>query len=436
MSTVKLPEIVNNNDFIENILTSLNVPREILATTDDIYDVWYRLPSLLSKMPHEFINPLVARMCVAVRVGLFDSAINYIWNATIINLRQKIIDFGVNEASELLNLQKALTATNILDITDAQLLQYCLSLNLITETGYFFLDQCRNIRNNYSSAHPVSEGEMLDNFGLQSYINNCIRYSFTNNADLRGVDLKSLTSSLKTISFGEEQLSFWYEAIKNTNETQKNVIFLRLYSLYCDSDSSESTRLNCLALFNKCKEFVTDCAMSNILLQHQQYVTQGKNDKLVASRMFYNKTESLKYLTESERDIIFLTAIKSLENVHNQYNNFYNEPLFASYLSSLSKQSGISDTVKRDFVTVVVDCSTGNGFGVSNAADIYYTDMIKNFSPAEIKIMIEMYESNAHFRFKLQNNSSCMTKYKELLKMISQVSVPKSLLNRYEELVK
>ena len=436
MNTIKLPENITNNDFLDSVVSSLSVPREILAANEDIEDVWQRLPMLLAKIPHEFINPLIARMCVAVRVGLFDSAINYIWNATIINLRKKIIEFGVNEASELLNLQKELTITNLLEITDAQLLKYCLSLNLITETGYFFLDQCRNIRNNYSSAHPVNAGEMLDNYGLQSYINNCVKYSFTTAADLKGVDLKSLTTSLKSVPFKEEQLTFWYEAIKNTNETQKSVIFVRLHSLYCDSTSSESTRLNCLALFKICKEFVTDTTMSSILIQHQEYVSQGKNEKLTASRMFYQQTESLTYLNESEKNIIFINAIRNLENVHNQYNNFYNEPPFANYLFLLTKQSGVPDTVKREFVAVVVECSTGNGYGVSNVADIYYIDMVKNFSPAEIKLMIEMYENNAHFKFKLQTYSNCMVKYKELLKMISPLSVPKSLLSKYEDFIK
>lgn len=436
MADINLPVINEKQDFLTEVVDCLGVSRDILADDKHIVDVWQRLPMLLSEMPKEYVNPLIARMCVAVRVGLFDSAVNYIWNTTVINLRKKIIDFGLNEASDLLSIQKPLTVTGITDITDAQLLSYCLSLNLITETGYFFLDQCRNVRNNYSSAHPVSSGEMLDNYGLQNYINNCIKYSFTDSIDLKGVNLKALTENLKTVQFLEEQLSFWYEAIKNTNEIQKTVIFVRLHNFYCDSSSSEITRLNCLNLFNRCKEFVTDTTMSNILMQHQEYVASGKEDKIKASRMFYDKTFSLKYLNDSEKNIILVGAIRGLETVHNQFNNFYNEPPFSSYLHMLTKQIGIPDVLKVDFVTVLVNCSVGNGYGVSDLADINYIEMIKGFTPAEIKIMIELPETNNYFKFKINNYPRCLSKYKQLLKMISIESIPKALHNKYEELIK
>ena len=34
-------------------------------------------------------------MCVAVATGLFDSAINYAWNAAVIELRGKVRQFGL-----------------------------------------------------------------------------------------------------------------------------------------------------------------------------------------------------------------------------------------------------------------------------------------------------------------------------------------------------
>ena len=40
------------------------------------------------------------------------------------------------------------------EMKDAELLNLCLNFNLISEEAFFFLDQCRNIRNNFSAAHP------------------------------------------------------------------------------------------------------------------------------------------------------------------------------------------------------------------------------------------------------------------------------------------
>jgi hypothetical protein len=43
----------------------------------------------------------------------------------------------------------------LIELKDADLLSLCLKLNLITEDGFFMLDQCRAVRNNFSSAHPT-----------------------------------------------------------------------------------------------------------------------------------------------------------------------------------------------------------------------------------------------------------------------------------------
>ena len=91
-------------------------------------------------------------MCVAVSTGLFDSAINYIWNATILHLRDRVREFGLPVVGQI--QQQDFEEAHLLDLQDSELLDLCLKLNLITEDGFFFLDQCRDMRNNFSAAHP------------------------------------------------------------------------------------------------------------------------------------------------------------------------------------------------------------------------------------------------------------------------------------------
>jgi hypothetical protein len=64
---------------------------------------------------------------------------------------------------------KSFDETALLDLKDAEVLSLCLKLNLVTEQGYFYLDQCRDIRNNFSAAHP-SVGP-LDDHEVINFIN-------------------------------------------------------------------------------------------------------------------------------------------------------------------------------------------------------------------------------------------------------------------------
>lgn len=73
---------------LASLTQALGIPREALAPDDEIAYAWRDLPRELRAIPTELRGELIARMCVAVSTGLFDGAINYIWNATILHLRQ------------------------------------------------------------------------------------------------------------------------------------------------------------------------------------------------------------------------------------------------------------------------------------------------------------------------------------------------------------
>ena len=50
---------------------------------------------------------------------------------------------------------------HLIELQDSQLLELALKLGLISEDGFFFLDQCRETRNNFSAAHPTIEHQIL-----------------------------------------------------------------------------------------------------------------------------------------------------------------------------------------------------------------------------------------------------------------------------------
>ena len=122
---VLLPEITDAIPHIQAIIGSLNLPSSVIAEENEILWAWKELPAELTKVQPELRNELLARMCVATSVGLFDSAINYIWNATVSSLRKKVIDFGVNVVKQILG--KEFDETILKDYKDAELLTSRLS---------------------------------------------------------------------------------------------------------------------------------------------------------------------------------------------------------------------------------------------------------------------------------------------------------------------
>jgi hypothetical protein len=75
---------------LTEVTKALGVERSILPNDEQIGHVWSNLPRLLNRIPPQHRNETVVRMCVAVAAGLFDSAINYAWNAAVVELREKV----------------------------------------------------------------------------------------------------------------------------------------------------------------------------------------------------------------------------------------------------------------------------------------------------------------------------------------------------------
>ena len=249
MTDIKLPAIIDKTSSVLEALTNaLGVPRDILASDDEIAAAWTNLPRILKKIPKELMTPELALMCVAVASGLFDSAINYVWNASIIELRGKVRRFGLSVVRQLIE-NSDFDRKALLNMKDAELLELCLKLNLITEDGYFFLDQCRDIRNNFSAAHPAV-GKIDDNEFI-SFVNRCAKYALGNEQNPVGVDVQAFINAVKSSKFNEEQLDEWVDRLNRTHEAQRELLLGTLHGIFCDPASPEEARINALALSGK-----------------------------------------------------------------------------------------------------------------------------------------------------------------------------------------
>ena len=111
---------------ITQLAAALGIPREILAPDIEIAYAWRDLPRELAAIPPEHRGELIARMCVAVSTGLFDGAINYAWNATILHLRQMIRNFGLPVVAQ--TLQKPFEEQDLIELQDSELIEMALKL--------------------------------------------------------------------------------------------------------------------------------------------------------------------------------------------------------------------------------------------------------------------------------------------------------------------
>ena len=426
---VNLPAIVDIKSSALDLLTSaIGVPRDVLASDDEISRVWLQLPRLISQIPSEERSALHARMCVAVHSGLFDSAVNYAWNAAIVALRDKVRLFGLHVVPQITG--QDFNEKILVELSDADLIGLCLSLNLISEDAYFFLDQCRDVRNNFSAAHPAIG--TLDDAEFIVFLTRCTKYALSLTSNPKGVDTQALIQSIKGPPHTKEQTQEWYDRINATHEAQQELIINMLHGIYCDPSSSQDTRTNALAVCLAFKPKLSPSTQSALINRHSDYVSQGKTDRQELSQSFFENMGFLALLSEQERHVLVSKGCKRLLMVHQEFNNFYNEPPFAERLLEISSQTSIPTSAQQEFVTTIVTCAVGNQYGVSNAAVSSYQTIIKNFSTREIMIMLDLPTSNTIIGNRYRDFPACQNRFKNLVKLLDSKQVPTTYASKYK----
>jgi len=421
-----LPAITDGtDDLLVQITDALGVPREVLPSKGEIDHTWSNLPRLLSKIPPELRDERMIRLCVAVSVGLFDSAINYVWNSTIVELRQKIIRFGLPIVAQLTS--NSLDESKLVQMMDHELLKLCLELNLITEEGYFKLDQCREIRNSFSAAHPAVGA--LDEDEVVSFISRCARAALSDVNVPAGVNFTELITAIKAGQFNDDQVLHWTDAIKGTHSAQRELIATALHGMYCDETLGQSARGNCSMLFMPAVEL--DGISAAIIDQHQEYVGKGEEAKASASRDFFTRFKMLYLLSEAERHSIVSAACDRLSAAHQGMNNFYNEPPFAARLHEIVGASVVPETVRGKFVETVVSCAVGNPYGVSWAANTHCESMIKDFSPKALEMMFALPGTKTLVGNKIASYPACKKRFAELVGLFAGANIPTALQGAY-----
>ena len=379
--------LTKQGDLVVNeVVASLGMPRDILPPDEDISMALTLLPRELNLVPERLRNKFIAKAVVASSVGLFDGAIIYVWNCVITELRSRVSSFGMEMIAQISGSSKP---DNFLDkIQDVDLIDLCYQLNIIDEQGHFYLQQCREIRNHASIAHPSNID--IDDRELINFISRCCKYGLSEITISTGIDIKSLNAILSTED-DSEALDHFVSILNTTFRSQQTLIYQILYSNYIDSSKTSTVRANALRIAKSASNVLSDNPeiIVELLEKHQSNLLSDSRDKRINSKNFIEAIGQVNSLSDVEKTSTFRKAINHLKSAHYGMNNFYNEPPFAERLQELSEKiNPIPEPIIEKYVEVNLECYVGNSYGVSWDAIGFCEKMLKNLTPKGIECML------------------------------------------------
>lgn len=346
---------------------------------------------------------------------------NYLWDETVRNLRQKAAHFGLEfffdtAISDPANRAKYNSEEDLAQLPDWQLMRGCQEIGLLSELGFKHLDFIRDMRNFASAAHP-NQNE-LTGLQLVQWMDTCIREVLGREPSGSAIEARRLLRNLReqeldTISAGP------VKAASVALHTEQLLPILRtVFGMFTDPRLPAKARENIRLVRKALWEASSEDGRFEIGLKFSSFSAHAETDRASLAREFLEAVDGLTYLPADSLALEISGALDGLLNANNGWDNFYSEPAAARAVRKLVPASGrVPESIRTRYVKIVTLCKLTNGNSIARHAEPTYDQIIRTWQEREILTFIANCgdaEIGSRLQFTL-----CSQKFSELARMLT-----------------
>lgn len=381
-----------------------NLPTEnVLANGAEKVKLFNMLPSVLESLPQNKREKAeyLTKFIVSSAVGLFDGALNFLWNEIIKSLRETVVEYDLiyfySVAEQINSRYKNLNnVTDLEYISDLDFLIIIKRIGFIDDIGFKTLEHMNYLRNHSSAAHPnINE---LSGIKLVSLLEDGIKYGILLEPDVSVVDIKQLFENIRKYEISIEDIDCMAEDLKKHPLTRMDDFTRSIFGVYCDDKTSKATCDNIIELSKRLWSEISENTKYEIGSKFGYYRNNGDIIKKDKVNNYLESVSGLKYKDEDSIVSELIEKLNHLKSVHFGINNFYYEYSYAKDIEKMIPEKGVPKTVKRQFIKVICMCYAGNGQGyregVDENAEEIYNKFIDDFDSDDIYQFIQLFDDN------------------------------------------
>lgn len=377
---------------VTGMLVAMGLPTEgVLMPLEERQIAIGNAPAVVQRLGDSAGTALyISKFIAACAAGLFDAALNFIWNETIQDLRKKVVAFDLQYffdsiVADPAERSKFRDPEDLVKLDDWQLVQGCRETGIVTDIGYRHLDYIRGMRNHVSAAHP-NQNEIT---GLQliSWLETCVREVLSRSPEQPTVEVRRLIHNLRNQELDAANAAAAAEAIPRLPRDLRDNLLRAVFGMYIDPDLPAISRANIQLVSQTVWDEADVTARQEAGLRFATLQANGDAARVRLAREFLARVGGVVDLPEPALAAEISVALDALYSAHIGGNNFYNEPAPARTLKSRIPSSGIVPrAVRGKYVRTLLLCHVGNGYGFTwNAAPIY-TELISRFSDEDMVV--------------------------------------------------
>jgi hypothetical protein len=378
-------------------LDRLGLPSEnVLVPIRERGRVITNLPGVIEQVPTTLLpsSHYISKFVAACGAGLFDAALNFLWDETIQNLRAKVARFDLEYFFDSVvtnpdRRRRLKDEDSLVELDDWELVRGCQLTGILSEIGFKHLDYIRNMRNWASAAHP----NQVDLTGLQlvSWLETCIREVVAAEPSGPVIEVRRLLGNIRTNHLTTADVAPINHNIQLLPAGLATSLLRTIFGMFVDvnvtADAKNNIRLIAMAAWNQAPRE----AKQELGLKYAVFAANGELTKRDSAREFLETVRGLTFLPSDTLALEISEKVENLYEAHTSFNNFHHEPAQARALAAYIPETGdVPEAVRSQYVKAIVMCYVGNGYGVSNAAYRYYEMLVSRFKDAEILILCRL----------------------------------------------
>jgi hypothetical protein len=373
---------------------SMGLPStNILVDVPQRVQVLNNLSDAMSALPPErrASSIYLSKFFMAVSAGLFDAALNYLWDETITELRKRIVDYDLAYFFDLAATTPEKRAElnseeDLAKLTDDEVIRAAAKIGFISDLGHRQLDLVRFMRNHASAAHPNQHE--IQPFQLLGYVETCIKEVITLPQSPTMVETSRLLANVKQETVTTALAASYATLFAGLRREQTEALANGLFGIYVAPSSTAVIRDNVRALLPYLWPHIPESVRFAFGVRFARFKANLDTTKATLAREFLERMGGELYLPEDVRVGEIDGLLDELIEAHYGMNNFHTEPPLAQRLQRHIGTQPVPEGVRNKYVAALVDAFLGRGSGLSWAADPIYEAMLKQLAPTEASIAL------------------------------------------------
>jgi hypothetical protein len=366
---VEPKELAVETTVFSQYLRQFGLPtNNVIATTEERRIVTINLPAFLDALPPEEKRDAryLSKFVGATAIGLFDAALNYVWNEVVLNLRKKACIYGIDlffdaaVGGKTRDLYKDENDLN--GLKDSVLLDTCRKLELVSDVVYRKLDHILTMRNEVAASHPNVES--IGGFELLGWLQTCVKDVLQDRPSDSAIRIRSLVDNLKARRdvVDDPTLTRFFGELKNLSLPHVHNLLITLFGIFVSPETDQILRKNVARLAPAVWQHGEDRVKYRIGTMIDGYRTNLQQVKLEQGIEFLKIVGGRMFESLPARTIALENLSDRLDDAHDGWDNYYNEPpIMREILSYFRSSVDIPKETMPKLTRVILRCRLGRG---------------------------------------------------------------------------